>query len=83
MMPEVLGKGKAVALPITINLTKDMTIDNGISHLEGEEEALQHAITASRTYASAIIKPAASPSNYTCCHPGSLHFTGSFSTQGS
>jgi hypothetical protein len=40
MIPEVSDKGKAVAIPITIDLIKDMTIDNSTSLLEGKEEAL-------------------------------------------
>jgi hypothetical protein len=60
MIPEVSDKGKAVALPSTIDLTKDITIDNSTFLLEGEEEALQHAITVSRMYTSTIIEPAAS-----------------------
>jgi hypothetical protein len=64
MIPEVSDKSKTAALPITIDLIKDMTIDNGISLLERETEALQCAITVSRTYTSAIVKPAAGPSNY-------------------
>jgi hypothetical protein len=64
MIPEVLDKSKAAALPITIDLIKDMTMDNGTSLLEGEEEALQYAITVSRMYTSAIVELAAGLSNY-------------------
>jgi hypothetical protein len=38
MMPDVLDKGKTVALPITIDLMKDMTIDNGTPLQKGRRK---------------------------------------------